>query len=166
LSQDPARLPEAPRACQNPVGIGRRRLARVSKILVGFDGTEEARRALDRAIELAQPGDEVTVVAALPEIVWGAAGSHEDSFKRGDSVADARAHLDEAAEKLTARGIPTTTLQRNGDPADVIVETAKAGNYDTIVVGSRGHGFAKRLLVGSVSTGVLHHATCDVLVVH
>ena len=49
----------------------------------------------------------------------------------------------------------------------MIVEAAKAGNYDTIVVGSRGHGFAKRLLVGSVSTrGVLHHATCDVVVVH
>jgi nucleotide-binding universal stress UspA family protein len=138
----------------------------VSKILVGFDGTEEARRALERAIELAQPGDEVTVVAAMPEIVWGAAGSHNDSFERGVTVADARAHLDEAAEKLVARGIRTTTLQQHGDPVDVIVDAAKAGDYDTIVVGSRGHGFAKRLLVGSVSMGVLRHATCDVLVVH
>jgi nucleotide-binding universal stress UspA family protein len=138
----------------------------VSKILVGFDGTEEARRALDRAIALAQPGDEVTVVAAMPEIVWGAAGSHNETFERGGDAADARAHLDEAAEKLTARGIPTTTLHQNGDPVDVIVDTAKAGHYDTIVVGSRGHGLAKRLLVGSVSTGVLRHATCDVVVVH
>lgn len=46
-----------------------------------------------------------------------------------------------------------------------IVRIATDGGYDVIVVGSHGSGFVKRVLVGSVSGHVVHHATCPVLVV-
>ncbi|AWV69560.1 hypothetical protein B9T54_05115 [Leptospira borgpetersenii serovar Hardjo-bovis] len=52
-----------------------------------------------------------------------------------------------------------------GYPADTIVETATKGNYDMIVIGSRGLSAVGRFLVGSVSDRIVHHATCSVTVV-
>ena len=52
-----------------------------------------------------------------------------------------------------------------GDPGVVICEVAEEGGFDLIVVGSHGHGLLKRMLIGSVSTHVLHRAPCPVLVV-
>ena len=49
--------------------------------------------------------------------------------------------------------------------AEVIIEAAKQANADLIVVGTHGHGAAKRLVLGSVSTKLAHEAPCDVLVV-
>jgi nucleotide-binding universal stress UspA family protein len=52
-----------------------------------------------------------------------------------------------------------------GVPSDVIVEIAEKGNYDLIIVGSRGLGKVKRFLLGSVSDDVSHKAKCSVLIV-
>lgn len=56
-------------------------------------------------------------------------------------------------------------LVLEGYPADTIVETATKGNYDMIVIGSRGLSAVGRFLVGSVSDRIVHHATCSVTVV-
>ena len=53
-----------------------------------------------------------------------------------------------------------------GAPFDVLVSVANDVGADLIVVGTRGHGAGKRMLLGSVSTKVVHHAECSVLVVH
>jgi nucleotide-binding universal stress UspA family protein len=47
----------------------------------------------------------------------------------------------------------------------VIVQEAEDSGADLIIVGTRGHNAAQRVLMGSVSTNVVHHAKCDVLVV-
>jgi nucleotide-binding universal stress UspA family protein len=52
-----------------------------------------------------------------------------------------------------------------GNPAEVIVQEAEDSGADLIVVGTRGLHATKRLFIGSVSTNVVHHAPCDVLVV-
>ena len=52
-----------------------------------------------------------------------------------------------------------------GEPAEAIVDTARENGADLVIVGTRGENAAKRALMGSVSTSVLHHAPCDVLVV-
>lgn len=57
------------------------------------------------------------------------------------------------------------TVAGIGDPADAIVDEAGDWGADLIVLGTRGLGGAQRLLLGSVSTKVLHRAPCDVLVV-
>ena len=84
-----------------------------------------------------------------------------------------KAQAENAAEKAAAtirRSLPDskldlTTKVVTGNPPQVIVETAKEWNADLIVVGSHGRGFWKRMLVGSVSDAVLHHAPCSVLVI-
>ena len=63
------------------------------------------------------------------------------------------------------RHIPLRVKQSRGRPVDSILSVAEAEKSDLIVMGSRGLGGAKELLLGSVSSGVLHHAACPVLVV-
>ena len=52
-----------------------------------------------------------------------------------------------------------------GNPAETIIEIAEKGNYDLIVVGSRGLSSVKRFFLGSVSDDISHHAKCSVLIV-
>ena len=78
--------------------------------------------------------------------------------------------LFQAAEAETAvtagrLGVDAAVEVVAGDPGSELCRLAADGNYDLIVVGSHGSGFLRRVLLGSVSHHVLHHAPCPVLVV-
>jgi nucleotide-binding universal stress UspA family protein len=134
----------------------------VKTIVVGYDGSEHAERALDRAIELATGGAEVVVLSAgslAPPSLGGGSPVH------AVGVEEARRNLDQAQTKLKATGVSARTVEAHGDAADMLVEQAKEAGADLIVVGTRGLNLAQRAVLGSVSTKVVHHAGCDVLVV-
>jgi nucleotide-binding universal stress UspA family protein len=114
------------------------------QILVGFDGSEASQRALDAAADLVGYGSSLAVVH-----VRRAGGP------AGRTVGLAREHL--LKRHVTAR-----YLEPCGHPAKEIVEVARAVSVDLIVVGRRN---ALRRVLGSVSAGVVHRASCDVLVV-
>jgi nucleotide-binding universal stress UspA family protein len=131
------------------------------KIVVGYDGSDGAKLALDRAITLAGDNGRITVVAAAetharPGITEGVRLDPSEIQRR-------RKDLEEAKALLAERGIDAETLEAQGDPGDVILNSAK--DADLVVVGSRGLNPFQRLLLGSVSTKVVHRAECDVLVV-
>ena len=137
----------------------------MERIVVGFDGSEHARKALARAADLAGDGTEVAVVCAADiarlhrDPAGGAAPvDPADVEARAAALAEARSYLGE-------RGIEAKLVEGHGNPADVIVQEAEDSGADLIVVGTRGLNAAKRLVLGSISTNVVHHATCDVLVV-
>ncbi|HEY9762676.1 MAG TPA: universal stress protein [Trichocoleus sp.] len=73
--------------------------------------------------------------------------------------------LQKDVELATAAGVRTQFTQSGGEPSTVICETARAWNADVIVMGSRGRRGLSELLMGSVSSYVMHHAPCSVLVV-
>ena len=129
------------------------------RILVAYDGGEPARRALDAAAELAQQFDAaVSVVSVVPTHPGRSAIDPWD---------DGTAHnqqLTEARDYLAARGIAAETIRPIGDPAHAIESVAQAGDYDTIVIGSRGLGAASRVLSKSVSEHVATHAQATVVV--
>jgi len=132
-------------------------------IVVGYDGSEPAKRALSAAAELAG-GADVTVVSAvqLASVTGRGPIPAVDPYE----VAERQRELAEAAAFLReTRGIAPREVEGHGDPADVIIDEAKAVGADLVVVGTRGLGAAARLVLGSISTKVLHHAPCDVLVV-
>jgi nucleotide-binding universal stress UspA family protein len=131
-------------------------------IVVGYDGSETAKRALERAAELAEDGATVTVVSAVH--VHAAAGRGGGPIDP-DEVSERRHELAEAKTLLVEKGIEPNLVEGHGDPADVIANQAKEGGADLIVVGTRGRNVAARVLLGSVSTKVVHEAPCDVLVV-
>ena len=132
-----------------------------SRIVVGYDGSEPAQRALDRAAELAGYGTTVTVVSVAPSVYTQGLQPVADP----DDTERARALLAEARDRLALRQVPVSTRDAVGEPAAMIVETADELGADLIVVGTRNGNALERLVLGSTSTKVLHHAHCDVLVV-
>jgi nucleotide-binding universal stress UspA family protein len=131
------------------------------KIVVGYDGSEDADRAIERAVALAGPDGAVTVVDAVhvyPPV--GRGGGAADYDER----ADAPAIVDKAYEKIAGRVGEARKVIGHGDPGKVLIAEAEEWGADLIVVGTRGQNAVARALLGSVSTYVVHHAPCDVLV--
>jgi nucleotide-binding universal stress UspA family protein len=130
-------------------------------ILVAYDGSEGAKRALDQAAKLAN-GNQVTVVSVAEEL---------PQFGRAPALVVPEEHeerlreLSEAVTVLQEKGVTLHAVERRGDPATLIVDEAEKEHADLIVMGTRGLTASKRWMLGSVSTKVLHHAPCDVLVV-
>jgi nucleotide-binding universal stress UspA family protein len=135
----------------------------MSKLLVGYDGTESAKAALDRAAAMTLYGDTLGVISVAPRVAGGPRSG--GPFVAGDGPAEHRAELAEAMEFLAGRGVEARTIEAIGDPADAICEAAERDGYSLIIVGSRNQNGMKRALLGSVSDRVAHHASCDVLIV-
>jgi nucleotide-binding universal stress UspA family protein len=131
------------------------------KIVVGYDGSEAAKRALERATTIAGESKRIVVVAAAES--RAGAGITEGAHLDPSEVERRRRDLEEAKAYLSGRGIEAETIEAQGDPGDVVVEMAK--DADLAIVGSRGLNPLQRLLMGSVSSKVVHRAECDVLVV-
>ena len=131
------------------------------KIVVGYDGSDGAKRALDRAITLAGDDGRITVVGAAE--MHSRAVTTEGAHLDPSEIERRRKDLEEAKTLLATRGVDAETVEAQGDPGRAILDSAK--DADLIVVGSRGLNPFQRLLLGSVSTKVVHRADCDVLVV-
>lgn len=146
------------------VALERRRpagAAYAQRIVLGFDGSEHAQRALRRVLALAGPHTTVAVVMAVDH----AAPAPEETGEGKEHRPLPEEALAKAEELLVQGGVAARAVELAGDPAAAILETAEEEGADLIVVGTRGRSLAKRIALGSVSTRVLHSAPCDVLVV-
>jgi len=133
----------------------------MKKILVAYDGTEPALRALDEAAELAEAfASAVTVVSVVPVHPGRAPVDPWD-----DHVVHQQ-ELDAAVAHLATRGVKAQRLEPAGDPAPTIERIAREGGFDTVVVGTAGKGAATRFLQGSVSEHVATHSLATVVIVH
>lgn len=127
-------------------------------VVVGYDGSDAARRALGRAAGLAGDRGRVLVVHVTPSVYPGPYEVPDpDEETRSDVL------LEEARELLSRRGVKAETRSPVGDAADHLVALAEETEADTILVGRR-RGKLTHLL-GSVSSKVVERAPCDVLVV-
>ena len=144
----------------------------MSRILVGYDGSDGARRALDRAVaEARETHGHVTVVsvASMPLDLDAPRnfGTLDDiSTEEGRPFApppEVVAHLQEARAVLGASGVEPELAWAAGDPGHEIVETAKRIRATTIVLGEHHHGFLANLFGGDVAAGVRREAGCTVI---
>jgi nucleotide-binding universal stress UspA family protein len=134
-------------------------------IVVAYDESEPAKRALERAAELAKAfGAKVVVTSVAPMLAASARGL--GAVDPADSLELHQQELQHAKAFLAERGIDAALQSAIGDPASTIVEVAEKEGADLIVVGTGEPGFLERLFGGSVSAGVSHRAHCDVLIVH
>jgi nucleotide-binding universal stress UspA family protein len=131
------------------------------EILVAYDGSPDADGALEHAVRLARDQRaRLTILTVAP------------SGPPSRLASCALPPLDDLFAAALARGVGIvpadvglTTLLLRGEPADVILRTARAGSYDLIVMGSHGHGRLHRALLGSVSHRVLHDGSPPVLLI-
>lgn len=133
------------------------------RILVGVDGSAPARLALEWAVAEARlRHGRVHAVTAwqFPPVTVGMEGliGNPDVFPEA-----ARRLQNETLQRVDSQGLTVTGDVVQGHPADVLLRAAE--DSDLLVVGSRGLGGFKGMLLGSVSTQILHHAPCPVLVV-
>ncbi|WP_036746368.1 universal stress protein [Paenibacillus sp. UNC451MF] len=139
------------------------------KILLAYDGSETAKNALEQAMEMKilLPDSilEIVHVAQLNNIVVGDAFITSSAAVQDELHDAAEAVLDEARQRIAYLGLATTTLLEGGAPAQMILDYAEANLFDLIIVGSRGLGTFKELLLGSVSYEIVQHAQIPVLVV-
>jgi nucleotide-binding universal stress UspA family protein len=121
--------------------------ARARRIVVGYDGSDVSRRALDAAADLVGYGATLTVVGV-----------------RANGTFDTTAAVDRAREHLLHRHISALYTEPPGEPTEAIANAAATLQADLVVVGVT-DGAAPDGELGPVAAGVLREAHCDVLVV-
>jgi nucleotide-binding universal stress UspA family protein len=131
-------------------------------VVVGYDGSDSAKRAVARGVRAAGAGGKVVIVAVEPTMP-----SHgivaEPLVEPGEHASRLLAEAREIAEPPSSTGV--RTVARQGNPADEILEVARAAHADLIVLGRTGKNFLAREILGSVVLRVVKVADCDVLVV-
>jgi nucleotide-binding universal stress UspA family protein len=130
-----------------------------AKILLATDSSEDSRLAARAAADLSdKAGAELHVVHAWQSVPHPVIDA--DYYEAG-----ARKLLQEQVELVSGSGGAVSEAHLvMGAPVDVILDLGEEIGADLIVMGSRGHGPLGRLILGSVSEGVVHHASCAVLV--
>ncbi|MBV9241693.1 MAG: universal stress protein [Acidobacteria bacterium] len=144
------------------------------KILIATDGSKYGTAALERACDIAanMPDSEVRIVTAyeLPGPIATEPYISAPIYTQEivDNLSTAAEAVVASARRTVVRNcpaVPVNTAEARGKAATAIVDEAADWGADLIVVGSHGHGFWGRTLLGSVSDEVVHHAPCSVMVV-
>lgn len=135
----------------------------MSRIIVGIDGSTAAAKAFDWAYDHAGEGD--TLVVLHTWRIYPVVGLEAPIYNPSDFEGEAHRFVAEFLDAVPARESGPTierSIVHGAAPRVLVDESAKA---DLIVVGSRGLGGFRGALLGSVSTYVVHHAECPVVVV-
>ncbi|MEM7773136.1 MAG: universal stress protein [Cyanobacteria bacterium P01_A01_bin.37] len=156
----------------------------LNKILVAIDQSPISQQAFDTALELAKAlGASLTLVHVLdvidpdaperPTTLVNSYGVGLDIMLRrkyehqwDEFVRHYEALLRQKEQQAEAVGVTASYLQPYGHPGQAICEAASVCNADLIIVGSHNRTGLKELVLGSVSSHVMHHAPCSVMVIH
>ncbi|MEM2096095.1 MAG: universal stress protein [Candidatus Caldarchaeum sp.] len=143
-----------------------------SKILAAVDGSDNSRRAVDVAVELCRKlGSELVVVHVVqqPPYLFAAAGISPAALQQyfQDAKEEGWRYVNEALRKASEAGVQARgeVVERAPSVVEALTNYALSEKADLIVTGTRGLGSFKKLLLGSVASGVVSHAHCPVLVV-
>jgi len=138
------------------------------RFLVPVDGSKHSKHALKSAKRLAQNmgiNARITLLHIIPSNNINTVAFGVDIDIEQLQVEEVRRILDESAQVLSGSSIQYDSEYHIGDPAEMICKKAKEGDYDIIVMGSRGLSLFSELLLGSVSHKVVQHANCAVMIV-
>lgn len=143
-----------------------------SKILVPLDYSNFSKKSLQVAIEIGKKfNSSLTLIHVVEasEKYKRAGITGKIRRKQAHTISDEEIpeevnNLLEMSKTLVLiEGLSVQTVFKKGNIVDEILETAKLGKFDLITMGARGQGAIRKLLLGSVSSGVIEKATCPVL---
>ena len=143
----------------------------MKKILLPVDGSENSKKALMKAKLLGEAlNSEITIVYIMDDTSGVSSFNITDYQTYKEPLTDAlRQHakkiLDDSMENFKDYNNKVNTLMESGNPAYKILEISEEGEFDLIIIGSRGLGPFSRAIMGSVSNRVVHHSKISVLVV-
>jgi len=144
--------------------IGGKRRTAFQSILVGYDGSQQAEKAAEAAISLANALDAKLTIVAVARPPEPAVSVELEAM-----LDNAREHFEHDFMRLAERarrcelGIETEILV--GHPAEQIIHKAETMKADLVVLGHRGTSMFHKWIMGSISEKVLKHAHCPVMVV-
>lgn len=141
-------------------------------VLALVDGSEHSTRALQTALELAKKyGSKVIALSVITTpsfLPVGTGGSPTDLsayYEEGARIAKKAVEDAMTLAQQAGVSIRGEVIEAAGSVVETIVDFAGRENADVIVMGTRGLGGLKKLVLGSVSSGVVAHAPCSVLIV-
>lgn len=140
----------------------------MKKILVPIDGSDSAKRALDRAKKIAEcMGSEITILNVITPITSFRTMSDQEAIQEAENINqyNSKKLLRTALDSLNDFTGKVDTKTRIGNTTEEIINEAEGGGYDAVIMGSRGQGVFSRTLLGSVSDKVVHHAKISVFIV-
>ena len=139
------------------------------RIIVGVDGSEQSIHATRVAADMARDRKAQLLIVAVvrpPEGWWGIVGSPPTADALGDALSDAqRDVLDRTLDAVDLDGVDYETIEEIGEPAQRLIEACDRLDADLLVVGRRGAGMLRRMVVGSVAGHAVNEAPCPVLIV-
>jgi nucleotide-binding universal stress UspA family protein len=134
------------------------------KVLVATDGSEQAMKAVQRGLEMAEKGAQVTLMSVAyfgADYLEGMPPNIREKLQD-----EARASLKKAKALFEEKNLPVETVLMTGlVPANLIIGKAQDGKFDRIVIGSTGQNALERIIMGSTASKVVAHAPCEVTVV-
>ena len=134
------------------------------KVLVGYDGSPLAEKAVDVAIRFGVCEKSVISVLAVARLPEPATSVEVEAV-----LDDAREHFEAGLKRVVERGrtlgIEIATDIVVGHPGEQLIHRAETEHVDLIIVGRRGTSLFQKIMLGSVSERVLRYAHCPVLLV-
>jgi len=138
-----------------------------TKILVPVDGSDNSYRALDAALFLSEKlGSDITVLHVMEQIPIIHIESQKllsellENYKKENQDI-----LSKCLEIARKKGVTINTILLQGNPASIILDFSKKEKYDIVIMGSRGMGKFKELILGSVSSKIVHHSLSAILLI-
>ena len=138
-----------------------------TKILVPVDGSDNSYKALEAALVLSEKlGSNISVVNVMEQVPI----THIESEKLLGELLEAykkenQEILSKCSDIAHQKGITIKTVLLQGNPAPVILDYSKKENFDLVIMGSRGMGKFKELIIGSVSSKIVHHSPCAIMII-
>ncbi|CAG1065250.1 Putative universal stress protein [uncultured bacterium] len=134
------------------------------KIMVCHDGSENAQQALDEALKIFKPNNPEIILVTVVEGPADASSVNEELTAK--MVQERHDFLKKTSDMVAGRGFDVDAIMAVGDARAMIIETVKQKNPDIVVIGKRGAGVIKEMVLGSVSAYLVRHVKCPALVFH
>jgi nucleotide-binding universal stress UspA family protein len=138
-------------------------------VLIGYDGSDNAKLALRQAIEIAQSSNaRLTVMSVVPDVaatVQGAwlAGANPQQLEQ-EMTEQVSSTLEEAIAQVPEE-VPVTKLLGHGHAGPALISAIEEQGCDLVVVGTRGRGARKALFLGSVTEHLVSRSSVPIVVV-
>ncbi|MFC7322485.1 universal stress protein [Halobacillus campisalis] len=135
-------------------------------ILLATDGSEHSNRAIDQTLKMISPYKDQGHI----ELVYAVDGekSKKDVLKYGDShtaTAKRKEKFLDTIQHIEGQGVKANISILHGEPSETLIEYANNGNYDCVVIGSRGRNKLQTLVLGSVSHKLVKYVKSPVVII-